>query len=149
MLEKITEFFRTFLKNIFGGLRSLFLPKDKESIVIVEPDPEDLVPQDGGDIPQDTIVTIDTNLEEVVIVPDVEETPPPRAKGHHGVRSLQEDRWSSTFTNAAPKVFGGLDSNASALLERTRRWCVSDAARDHLRKASHQLGHGRRIRRRV
>ncbi len=77
MLEKITEFFRTFLKNIFGGLRSLFLPKDKESIVIVEPDPEDLVPQDGGDIPQDTIVTIDTNLEEVVIVPDVEETPPP------------------------------------------------------------------------
>ena len=77
MLEKITDFFRTFLENVFGGLRSLFLPKDRTDIVIVEPDPEDLVPQDGGDIPQDTIVTIDTNIEEVVIVPEEEETPPP------------------------------------------------------------------------
>lgn len=77
MLEKITDFFRTFLENVFGGLRSLFLPRGREDVVIVEPDPEDLVPQDGGDMPQDTIVTIDTNLEEVVVVPEVEETPPP------------------------------------------------------------------------
>jgi len=78
MLEKITDFFRTFLENVFGGLRSLFLPKEREVVVIVEPDPEDLVPQDGGDIPQDTIVTIDTNIEEIVEVPEeVEETPPP------------------------------------------------------------------------
>lgn len=77
MLEKITDFFRTFLENVFGGLRSLFLPKNKTDIVIIEPDPEDLVPQDGGDIPQDTIVTIDTNIEDVVIVPEEGETPPP------------------------------------------------------------------------
>ena len=77
MLEKITNFFRTFLENVFGGLRSLFLPKNRENVVIIEPDPEDLVPQDGGDIPQDTTVTIDTNIEEVVVVPEEGETPPP------------------------------------------------------------------------
>ena len=78
MLEKITNFFRTFLETIFGGLRSLFLPKEREVVVITEPDPEDLVPQDGGDMPQDTIVTIDTNIEEIVAVPEeIEETPPP------------------------------------------------------------------------
>lgn len=77
MLEKITDFFRTFLENVFGGLRSLFLPKNRENVIIIEPDPEDLEPQDGGDIPQDTIVTIDTNIEEVVIVPEEGETPPP------------------------------------------------------------------------
>ncbi len=77
MLEKITDFFRTFLENVFGSLRSLFLPKNRENVVIVEPDPEDLEPQDGGDIPQDTVITVETNIEEVVIVPEVEETLPP------------------------------------------------------------------------
>jgi len=78
MLEKITDFFRTFLENVFGGLRSLFLPKEREVVVIVEPDPEDLVPQDGGDMPQDTVVTIDTNIEEIVEVPiETTEPPPP------------------------------------------------------------------------
>jgi len=77
MLEKIIGFIRSFLGSIFGGLRSLFLPKNTDKVVIIEPDPEDLEPQDGGDMPQDTIVTIDTNLEEVVIVPEVEETLPP------------------------------------------------------------------------
>ena len=77
MLEKIVNFFRTFLENVFGGLRSLFLPKKREVIVIVEPDPEDLVPQDGGDMPQDTVVTIDTNIEEIVEIPEAEETLPP------------------------------------------------------------------------
>lgn len=77
MLEKITDFFRTFLEAIFGGLRSLFLPKDRKDVVIIEPDPEDLEPQDGGDIPQDTIITVDTNIEDIVVVPEETENPPP------------------------------------------------------------------------
>jgi len=78
MLEKITDFFRTFLENVFGSLRSLFLPKEREVVVIVEPDPEDLEPQDGGDMPKDTVVTIDTNIEEIVDLPEeIAETPPP------------------------------------------------------------------------
>ena len=78
MLEKLTNFFRSFLETIFGGLRRLFLPKEREVIVIAEPDPEDLVPQDGGDMPQDTVITTDTNIEEIVKVPEaIDETPPP------------------------------------------------------------------------
>ena len=77
MLEKITNFIRTFFEIIFRDLRKLFSPKKKEEIVIVPPDPEDLEPQDGAEIPQDTIITVDTNLEEVVIVPEPNEPPPP------------------------------------------------------------------------
>lgn len=77
MFEKITDFIRTFFEIIFKDLRKLFLPKVKDEIVLVEPDPEDLEPQDGGDIPQDTTVTVNTNLEEVMVIPEEEEPPPP------------------------------------------------------------------------
>lgn len=76
MFERITDFIRTFFELIFGDLRRLFSPKKKSEVIIVEPDPEDLEPQDGGDIPQDTVVTTDTNLEEVVVISEPEETPP-------------------------------------------------------------------------
>ncbi len=71
MLEKLTNFISSFLELIFGNLRDLFSPKEEE-VVLIEPDPEDLEPQDGGDIPQDTIVTVNTNLEEMVVVPEAE-----------------------------------------------------------------------------
>ena len=71
------DFFRNLLESIFGGLRSLFLPKNREEIVFIEPDPEDLEPQDGGDMSEDTTITVETNLEEMVKTPAVEETPPP------------------------------------------------------------------------
>lgn len=77
MFDRITNFIRTFFEIIFGDLRKLFSPKERDLIVIVEPDPEDLEPQDGGDIPKDTIVTVNTNLEEVVVMPEEVEPPPP------------------------------------------------------------------------
>jgi len=46
-------------------------------VILVEPDPEDLEPQDGGDIPQDTVITVNTNLEEVVIIKEEESGLPP------------------------------------------------------------------------
>ena len=77
MFEKITNFIRTFFEIIFNDLRRLFSPKKKKEVVIVEPEPEDLEPQDGAEIPQDTVVTVDTNTEEVVITPEEEASPPP------------------------------------------------------------------------
>ncbi|MEM1119626.1 MAG: N-acetylmuramoyl-L-alanine amidase [Bacteroidota bacterium] len=76
MLEKITDFIRSFFELIFGNLRDLFGSKEEE-VVLVEPDPEELKPQDGADIPQDTTVTVDTNLEEVVVLPSEEPIAPP------------------------------------------------------------------------
>lgn len=76
MLEKLTNFIRSFFELIFGNLRDLFSPKEKE-VVLIEPDPEELVPQDGADIPQDTVVTVNTNLEEVVVIEEGEATTPP------------------------------------------------------------------------
>jgi len=77
MFDRITNFIRTFFETIFGDLRKLFSPKEIDPIVIVEPDPEDLEPQDGGDMPKDTTITVDTNLEEVMVIPAEEESPPP------------------------------------------------------------------------
>lgn len=77
MFDRITNFIRTFFEIIFGDLRKLFSPKESAPIVIAEPDPEDLEPQDGGDMPEDTIVTVNTNLEEVVVLPEEVEPPPP------------------------------------------------------------------------
>lgn len=77
MFEKITNFIRTFFEIIFGDIKRLFFPEKKDEVVIVEPDPEDLEPQDGAEIPQDTVITVNTNLEEVVILPEPEEVPPP------------------------------------------------------------------------
>ncbi len=77
MFDRITNFIRNFFEIIFGDLRKFFSPKERDPIVIVEPDPEDLEPQDGGDIPKDTTVTVNTNLEEVVVMPEEEEELPP------------------------------------------------------------------------
>jgi len=77
MFDRITNFIRTFFEVLFGDLRKLFSPKEKDPIIIVAPDPEDLEPQDGGDIPKDTIVTVNTNLEEVVVMPAEEALLPP------------------------------------------------------------------------
>lgn len=76
MLEKLINFISSFFELIFGNLRDLFSPKEEE-VILVEPDPEDLEPQDGGDIPQDTIITVNTNLEEVVVITEEEPTLPP------------------------------------------------------------------------
>lgn len=76
MLEKLINFISSFFELIFGNLRDLFSPKEKE-VVLVEPDPEDLEPQDGADIPQDTVITVNTNLEEVVVITEEEPVPPP------------------------------------------------------------------------
>jgi len=62
MFDRINNFFRNFLEIIFSSLRRMFLPKESEPIVITEPDPEDLEPQDGGDMPKDTVVTINTDF---------------------------------------------------------------------------------------
>ncbi|MEM6316158.1 MAG: N-acetylmuramoyl-L-alanine amidase [Bacteroidota bacterium] len=76
MFEKITHFIRTFFELIFKDLKGLFSSKKEEEIVIVEPAPEDLEPQDGADIPQDTVVVVDTKLEEVVVIPEEKSTSP-------------------------------------------------------------------------
>ena len=76
MFDRINNFFRNFLEIIFSSLRRMFLPKESEPIVITEPDPEDLEPQDGGDMPKDTVVTINTDLEEMINKPVEEESPP-------------------------------------------------------------------------
>ncbi len=76
MLERITNFFRTFFGLIFGDLRKLFSPKKRKKIVIVEPDPEDLEPQDGGDIPQDTVVVANKNLDDLIVAPKPAEPDP-------------------------------------------------------------------------
>ena len=79
MLERIANFFRTFFKVISKDFRRIFLPKKRKKIVIVEPDPEDLEPQDGGDIPKDTVVVVNKNLEDVIVAPKPTEpdSPPP------------------------------------------------------------------------
>lgn len=69
MFEKISEFFRVFFDLIFKDLRGLFSRK-KEEVVLVEPAPEELEPQDGADIPQDTVVVIKTDLGNEVILPE-------------------------------------------------------------------------------
>lgn len=77
MFDRITDFIRTFFELIFGDLRRLFSPKKKNEVIIIDPDPEDLEPQDGGDMSEDTTITVDTDLDEMVIIPDTEETLPP------------------------------------------------------------------------
>jgi len=67
MLDRIAQFIRTFFRLIFEDLRKLFLPKNREPVVVKEPDPEDLEPQDGAEVSKDTIVVVDTNLEEIII----------------------------------------------------------------------------------
>lgn len=69
MLEKITDFFRTFFDLIFNDLRKLFSRKE-EKLVIIEPAPEELEPQDGADIPEDTKVVTNTDLESEVLLPE-------------------------------------------------------------------------------
>jgi N-acetylmuramoyl-L-alanine amidase len=132
MLESISNFFRSFFEAISNLLGGLFSSKKREPVIIREPDPEDLEPQDGGDIPQDTVITVDNDLEDEIIIKDPKEPPPPEIPSidpSQPTPTEPEEEEQEAETGSKPRYLWCLDNGHGKLTAGKRSPKLKDNAR--------------------